>query len=117
MNASVSGLRFWLTLLLFLWLISSVGLWWLIKSFFILLAVLLLLPIVGVIGFRFWLQRSLIPGNCPVCNQNLVAIRNRNLQCPNCGEPLSATDTTIRRNAPPGIVDVEVVDVSATEED
>ncbi|NEQ99562.1 MAG: hypothetical protein F6K30_23130 [Cyanothece sp. SIO2G6] len=117
LQGSFAGLRFWLTVLLLVWLISSVGFWWLIKSLFIFLGFLFLLPIIAVVGFRFWLQRSLITDQCPVCGQNLVAIRNQQLQCPSCGESLSATNTTIRRTTPPGTVDVEVIDVSATEPD
>ena len=110
-----SGLRFWLVTIAIIWLISSVGLWWLVQSVFILIGILLLLPIVAFVGFQIWLRRSLANGNCPVCNQSLIGINNQKLQCPSCGEALVVENKTFQRVTPPGTVDVDVVDVSVTE--
>ena len=112
---NLSGLRFWLVLAVILWLISSVGLWWLVKSFFILIGIILFLPLIIFLGFRFWLQRNLINADCPVCGQSLIGINGQQLQCTNCGEALIASDSTLKRVTPPGTVDVDVVDVSVSE--
>ena len=110
-----SGLRSWLLLIAILWLVSSVGLWWLVKSFFIIIGLLLLLPILAFIGFQIWLRRSLVNGNCPVCNQTLLGVNNQQMQCPSCGEALVVKDKVFQRITPPGTVDVDVVNVSVTE--
>ncbi|MEM9214224.1 MAG: hypothetical protein AAGD25_07735 [Cyanobacteria bacterium P01_F01_bin.150] len=110
-----SGLRFWLVLIAAFWFISSVGLWWLVKSIFVLIGILLLLPILAFIGVQIWLRRSLINGNCPVCSQSVIGISNQKMQCPSCGEFLVVKDKSFQRVTPPGTVDVDVVDVSVTE--
>lgn len=110
-----SGLRSWLVLIAILWLVSTVGLWWLIKSVFIIIGLFLLIPILAFVGFQIWLRRSLANGPCPVCSQNLVGINNQKIQCPSCGESLLVENKSFKRITPPGTVDVDVVDISVTE--
>ena len=110
-----SGLRFWLVTIAIIWLISSIGLWWLVQSIFILIGILLLLPILAFVGFQIWLRRNLTNGNCPVCNQALIGINNQKMQCTSCGEALVVENKAFHRITPPGTVDVDVVDVSVTE--
>lgn len=110
-----SGLRFWFVLIAILWLISSVGLWWIVKSIFILIGLVLLLPILAVVGVQIWLRRSLTNGNCPVCHQSLIGVNNQKIQCPSCGEVLVVENKAFQRVTPPGTVDVNVVDISVTE--
>lgn len=111
----LSGFRFWIILLVIVWLISSIGLGWIVKSLFLLIGIFLLLPIIAVIGFQIWLRRSLCNGHCPVCDQTLIGLNNQNVQCTNCGEALVIKDKLFQRMTPPGTVDVDVVDVSVTE--
>lgn len=110
-----SGLRFWLGLIAVFWLISSVGLWWLVQSIFVIIGILLLLPILAFVGVQIWLRRKITNGSCPICGQSLIGIRNQKLQCPSCGEALMVEDKSFQRVTPPGTVDVDVVDVSVTE--
>lgn len=96
-----------------IWLLASIGLGWLVKSFFILLALLLITPIVAVIGFRWWLKRNLIQGECPVCSYEVMSLNQAEFQCPSCGEALKAEQGKFSRLAPPGTIDVDVVEVQA----
>ncbi len=111
LQLSLSGLSSWLILLAVIWLLGSIGLGWLVKSIAILFVLILLAPVVAFLVFRWWLQRNLTTGNCPVCSYELAGINGMQLNCPSCGEPLSVADGKFQRLAPPGTVDVEVVDV------
>lgn len=98
---------------LIIWLISSIGLWWLVKSLLILFGLLLILPIVGFIGFRWWLKRNLIESKCPVCSHEFVSLKSSEFRCPSCSEPLTAEDGHFVRLVPAGTIDVSAVEVSA----
>ncbi len=110
-QVNLSGLRFWLTLLLIVWLLSSIGLGWLVKFSFIVLALLIVIPIVGFLAFRWWLQRNLVSDYCPVCGYETAGINNTQLRCPNCSEPLKIEKGHFVRLTPPGTVDVEAIEV------
>lgn len=112
LQLNLSGIRFWLTTFAVIWLLSAIGLGWLVKSLFILLAFLLLLPIVFFIGLRWWLKRNLVDGQCPVCSQSLAGVNQMQLTCPSCGEPLRVEEGKFKRVTPPGVVDVDAVEVS-----
>jgi len=43
-----------------LWLLGAIGLGWLVKSFFILVGLILVTPVIAFFGFRWWLRRNLI---------------------------------------------------------
>jgi rubredoxin len=96
-----------------LWLLGSIGLGWLVKSFFILLALILIAPIVAYVGFRWWLSRSLMQSNCPVCGFEFAGLNQTEFRCPNCGEPLRAEHGQFKRLTPPGTIDVTAVEVPA----
>ncbi len=107
-----SGLRFWLVLLAVVWLLGTIGLGWLVKSFFILLALLLITPILGFLGFRWWLKRNLVVDQCPVCGTESAGINGTQMRCPSCSEPLKVEHKQFHRLTPPGTVDVEAIDVT-----
>jgi endogenous inhibitor of DNA gyrase (YacG/DUF329 family) len=109
---NLAGIRFWVVTFAVIWLFSAIGLGWLIQSFFILLAFLLLLPIIGFLGLRWWLQRNLVESECPVCGQALTGVNRMQFNCPSCGEPLAVEQGQFQRVAPPGVVDVDAVEVS-----
>jgi hypothetical protein len=111
LQLNLSGAGCWLTLFATLLLLGSIGLGWLVKSFLLLLALLIIAPIVAFLGFRWWLQRNLISGDCPVCSYDLTAVNGMDFQCPNCGEALQATEGQFLRQTPPGTIDVEVIEV------
>jgi hypothetical protein len=110
---NLSGLNFWLTLLAIVWLLGSLGLGWIIKSFAIILGLIIIIPIVGFIGFRWWLKRNLVEAACPVCSFELAGINGTEMRCANCGEPLKVELGRFLRLTPPGTVDVEAIEVSA----
>jgi predicted RNA-binding Zn-ribbon protein involved in translation (DUF1610 family) len=97
----------------FAWLLAALGLGWLIKSFFVLLGLLLLLPVIGIFGLRWWLKKNLVQDACPVCQFELAGLNNVEVQCPNCGEPLIAEQGKFKRMTPVGTIDVDAVEVSA----
>lgn len=97
-----------------LWILGAIGLGWLVKSLFILLGLILLAPVLLIVGLQWWVRRSLVQGQCPVCSYEMMGLKNSELQCPSCGEPLRVTEGQFTRLAPPGTIDVDVVDVSAT---
>ncbi|MEB3163195.1 MAG: hypothetical protein VKK80_08210 [Prochlorothrix sp.] len=106
------GVGVWLTLLLVLIFLSSVSPDWLINAVLILIGLSLAAPIVLFFGARWWLQRSLVEGNCPVCDYPLNTFKQmQQVQCPSCGEILQVNQGRYQRPSPPGTVDVEVVDV------
>jgi endogenous inhibitor of DNA gyrase (YacG/DUF329 family) len=108
---SWSGLGFWLAVIAVLWLLGSAGIWFLVKSFLMLLGFLFIAPIVGFLILRWWLQRNLVEGPCPTCGYQVVGVNSMTLRCPNCSEPLKVEKGNIRRLTPPGTVDVDAVEV------
>jgi hypothetical protein len=113
LQLNLSGIRFWLTLVAVVWLLGTIGLGWLVKSFFILMALLLIAPVLAFLAFRWWLQRNLVEGQCPVCHYEFAGLNRTQTRCPNCSEPLKINQGHFQRLTPPGIVDVEAVEVSA----
>ena len=112
-QSNLSNLRPWLTLLAVVWLLGTFGLGWLVNSLLIILGLLFLVPILGFLGFRWWLQRNLIAENCPVCGIEITGLNNTQLQCPNCGEKLLVQNRILTRFTPEGTIDVTAVEVPA----
>jgi hypothetical protein len=111
-SIQLSGFSFWLTLLAIVWLLGSIGLGWLVKSFFILIGILIITPIIAFIGFRWWLKRNLVVDRCPVCGYESAGINNTQLRCPSCSEALKVDHGHFHRLTPPGTVDVQAIDVT-----
>ncbi len=103
-----SGVRFWLTTLLIFWTLSTIGLGWLVNSFFILIGLLTFVPIIAFFGLQWWVKRSIITAECPVCDASFTASRATQFQCPNCGEPLQEQQNKFVRITPPGTIDIDV---------
>ncbi len=108
-----SGLGCWLTFILSFLLLGSVGFGWLAKGLLIVLGLILITPAIALFGFRWWLQRSLVQSQCPVCNHEFPALKTTSIQCPNCGEALQVEQGNFTRLTPPGTIDVEAVEVPA----
>ena len=96
-----------------IWLLGSIGLGWLVKSFFILTGLILVTPIIAFFGFRWWLRRNLIQADCPVCHYESISLNQTEFRCPNCNEPLKVEAGRFSRVTPPGTIDVSAVEVSA----
>lgn len=107
-----SNLSRWVTTLVIIWLLGSVGLGWLVNSFLILIGLLLLAPVLAFVGFRWWLQRNLVQNSCPVCRHEFAGLNRTQLQCPSCGELLKVDGGQFNRLTPPGTIDVQAVEVS-----
>ena len=103
-----SGLRFWLTALLIFWTLSSIGLGWLVNSFFILIGLVTFVPVIAFFGLQWWVKKSIVSADCPVCNSTFTATRSSQFQCPSCGEPLQEQQNKFVRLTPPGTIDVDV---------
>jgi hypothetical protein len=95
-----------------LWLLGSIGLGWLVKSFFILIGLLLTAPVLAFFGFRWWLRRNLVQAACPVCSHEFMSLNRSDFNCPSCGEALRAEPGEFVRVTPPGTIDVSAVEVT-----
>jgi len=109
---NLSGLGFWVAVFGVFWLLSAVGLGWLVNSFLILIALVSISPVILFLGARWWLKRNLISDGCPVCGHEFMALNRTQCQCPNCGEPLLVEKGSFSRLTPSGTIDVDAVDVS-----
>lgn len=96
-----------------IWLLGSIGLGWLVKSFFILFGLILITPVIVYFGFRWWLKRSVVQAQCPVCQYEFVGLNKTEFSCPSCNEPLKAENGQFNRLTPPGTIDVNAVEVPA----
>lgn len=108
---NLSGIGFWITLLAIAWLLGAIGLGWIVKSFLVLLGLIILTPVVGFVAFQWWLRRNLVEDQCPVCSYQSTGIKGMQLRCPSCGEPLKIENAKFIRLTPPGTVDVEAIEV------
>ena len=111
-QSNLSHLRPWLTLFAIIWLLGTFGLGWLVNSLLIILGLLFFAPILAFVGFRWWLQRSLVADNCPVCQYQFTGFSGSQSQCPSCGEIIEIKDGKFNRYTPPGTIDVDAIDVS-----
>jgi hypothetical protein len=87
----------WLTIVAICLLLGSLGLGWIVKSALIVVGLLVITPIVGFLGFFWWLRRSIVQAQCPVCT--------------NCGEVLKVDRGQLVRDTPPDTIDVVAVEV------
>ncbi|MEB3292524.1 MAG: hypothetical protein VKJ24_05140 [Synechococcales bacterium] len=113
--ASLSGgmqRLFWLVLII--WLLTLGG-GLLLKGALIFLALLIALPIVGILALQWWVKKNVIQDNCPVCHTQLSGLNGVQFNCPSCGEPLQGAQGKFQRIAPEGTVDVQVVDVQVVD--
>jgi len=106
-----AGLRKLLWIGLFVWILGSLGLGWLVKAVGALVVLLIALPIVGVIFGFWWIRKNIAVGDCPVCGYAVNGVNGSQLQCPNCGEALRVENLQFIRLATDGTIDVMAVDV------
>lgn len=112
---NVPGIGCWLTLIAGAMLLGAVGLGWLVKSILVLLLLLTLAPIGLFLGFRWWLKRNLVQGQCPVCGADVAGFKGTESICLSCNTPLRADLDGFHRVAPAGTIDVAAVEVPTVE--
>ncbi len=108
----ISGWGCWLVPLAFLILLGFISLSWVINSFLILFALLLVLPLALWGIFVWWLRRNLVRAPCPVCQTEFAAVKGNPCRCPSCGEPLQVRAGAFERLTPEGTIDVDATDIS-----
>jgi hypothetical protein len=104
-------LQSWLTILAIFLLLGSLGLGWLVKSALILIGLAIVTPIVGFLGFFWWVRRNIVQADCPVCNYPLQGVSGSEIQCTNCGESLKVNQGKLLRDTPPDTIDVVATEV------
>lgn len=101
----------WLTILAVCLLLGSLGLGWLVKSALVVIGLAIITPIIGFIGFFWWLRRSIVEAECPVCSNPLQGVNGSEIQCTNCGEVLKVDRGQFVRDTPADTIDVIAVEV------
>ena len=101
----------WLTILAVCLLLGSLGLGWLVKSALVVIGLAIITPIIGFLGFFWWLRRSIIEAECPVCSNPLQGVNGSEIQCTNCGEVLKVDRGQFIRDTPADTIDVIAVEV------
>ncbi len=112
LQLNTSGLGCWASIILVVFILTSVGLGWVINGFIILIALLLIAPVISFWGFQWWLRRKLVQAQCPVCSYEFTGFKNTEFNCPSCGETLQVELDRFSRMTPPGTIDVDAVEVS-----
>jgi len=110
---NISTVQSWLFLAALIWLLGLVGLGWLVKSFLVIVGLILIAPIIVFLGIRWWVQRNLVPGQCPVCAYQFTGLSETQIRCPNCSEPVKIERRQFARLTPPGTIDIQAVEVAA----
>lgn len=72
-----------------IWLIITGRAGWIFDSFLYLLLFFSVVPIVGVLVLRWWLNRQLVHGSCPSCGAPVSGLKNQSFQCMSCGAVIS----------------------------
>lgn len=112
LNINNSGFGCLLTFIAIAFLLSSIGLKWVVNSFLIFIALLLITPVIIFFIVRWWLKRNLVEDQCPVCTYQFTGFNNMECRCPNCGEVLQVESGRFKRITPEGIIDVDVIEVT-----
>lgn len=113
LQVNSSGLGCWASIILGIFVLTSVGLGWVIKGFAVVFGLLFIVPILAFLSLQWWLRRKLIQAACPVCSYEFTGFKNTEFNCPSCGETLQVEADNFTRITPPGTVDVDAVEVSA----
>jgi hypothetical protein len=108
---NLAGLKPLLNIILIAILCGSLGLGWLVKSALFLVGLVILLPIVGVLGFAWWSKQNIVQAACPVCSFELAGLNGTGLDCPNCGEALKVEQGQVLRLSLPNTIDIAAVEV------
>ena len=113
---ALGGWGFLFGLLAFGLLLNYVGLGWVVSALIGLMIFFLSLPILVMLGFRWWLKRTISSDTCPVCSFKSEAIEGSRFNCPSCGEPLYVADGRFLRHTSSDVVEVVDYEVDYVDE-
>lgn len=113
LKLNTSRLGCWASIILTIFVLTSIGLGWIIKGLFISVALLFIAPIIAFCIFQWWFKRKLVHAPCPVCSYEFTSFENAEFNCPSCGEALQVEAKSFTRITPPGTIDVDAIEVSA----
>lgn len=68
-----------------IWLVLTGRIGVLFDSFLVLFAVVSIVPVLAIVGFRWWINRQLVKGVCPNCGAQVTGLKNQPFQCMTCG--------------------------------
>ncbi len=111
LQVNLPGFQSWLTIVAICLLLGSLGLGWLVKSALVIIGLAIVTPVIGFLGFFWWLRRSIVQANCPVCNYPIQGVNGTEVQCTSCGEVLKVDRGNLVRETPPDTIDVVAVEV------
>lgn len=109
-QVNLPQLQSWLTIVAICFLLGTLGLGWLVKSALILIGLAIITPVIGFLGFFWWLRRSIVQAECPVCSYPIQGIDGSEVQCSNCGELLNVNGGRLIRDTPPDTIDIIAVE-------
>lgn len=67
------------------WLVLTGRIGFIFDSFLFLFSFVTVVPVLAVLGFRWWLSRQLVRGECPSCGASITAVKGKSFPCPSCG--------------------------------
>lgn len=112
LQLNTSGLGCWASIILAIFLVTTIGAGWIIKGLILSIALLFIAPVIAFWGFQWWLKRKLIQAQCPACSYEFTGFKNTEFSCPSCGESLRVEAEGFSRITPPGTIDVDAIEVS-----
>ncbi|EME28579.1 uncharacterized protein Gasu_39560 [Galdieria sulphuraria] len=77
------------------YLVLSGKISWIFDSFLIFFSVISIIPIIGLLVFRWWVTQNVVQVFCPNCSSPVVGIKGREVPCSNCGYLLTVDDQVI----------------------
>jgi hypothetical protein len=108
---NLAGLKPLLNIILVALLLGSLGLGWLVKSALFLVGLVILIPVIGILGFAWWSKQNIVQDACPVCSFELTGLNGTGLDCPSCGEALKVENGQVVRVSLPNTIDIAAVEV------
>jgi len=95
------------------WLVITGRIGFIFDSFLVIFAVLSVVPVVGLLLFRWWVSSNIAEGACPNCGAAVTGIKAQPFQCMSCGQVIKADRSgSFDLNDPTqATVDVQATDV------
>ncbi|PXF46942.1 hypothetical protein BWQ96_03280 [Gracilariopsis chorda] len=75
------------------WLVLTGRIGIIFDSFLVLFAVVTIVPVAAMLGFRWWINRQLVQGTCPSCGASVTGLKGRAVNCAVCGNIVETENT------------------------